>query len=309
MKLTVGRRPDTPEDEYTGPPEVPCELKEKHYRGLDFPDLPNACKVHLDFLERSSPRTSGLHVSDLGYTADGGLCPRALWLREHGAEGAEPTWERKFGWREGHIKEAWLADMLAETVGDWHLERNLTADLVYTNGTVMTGELDMLLTQPLGRQVILDAKCVEDQALARLDAPRPSNVCQMQGYLMSHNADFGVLVYMGRWSVPRAFYVPRDDAATHRRMLEVYATAHSPEPPKVLAPKKIKGNVRKDGSRFLRLGLPWPCDYCPYLDTACDGALRPEHRNLGTLADLDKDGKVVNEVAGVDPQLLELLED
>lgn len=305
MKLTAGQAP--PKPKLTEPPGIPCEMTSDLLELLKAPDLVTASKAAIHCRDEQKERAPGLHVSDLGYAE--GMCKRQLWLRENGPDlipsrGGPPAhvydapldWPKRFGFWRGHETEDAFVQLWLEALGDWHIERHLAASLVHTSGRVFTGELDVMLTQP-PRQVICDVKEVDDNKLARLDAPRPSNVAQLQGYMYAHEADYGILFYSARWSVPKQFYVPRDDVATQKRMQTVIEVVQSPEPPEVLEPRVDKGPELKDESRSIKLGLPWQCETtvngythrCPFLDHGCDGALQKSCRGNGMWGHLRKD--------------------
>ncbi len=251
---------------------------------MNLPDIPAIVERSL-LAEPDTWEESVIHATDLAVSlpGDDGKCARQLWLRLRGAEKRErhrgellmldhgtQIHERILPLIEDGLPESWVIAGVEEAV-EW---------------MGVTGRYDLRLMSSEG-SVIVDFKTVRGRAFQYMDGPRPANELQVQFYMLASGADAGVLLYIDRegQNYMRQYPVQPDDQAVVRAVEVARYIESSEIPPTILRPKLIIN--KNKGPDSVKLSMPWQCDYCDYLDLACDGALDPDYRVKGIIGHID----------------------
>ena len=252
----------------------------------DFPNLTGAIEAALrDANDGDSWGGTRLHISDLGYSEQGGLCKRELKLRLQGAEGKPPTEGMMWLWDRGHDAEARVEQILGKFLAEgWRL-KDWQVGIEYQG---VKGTLDFLLEHEDETTCIIDCKTARGNAFDRLrNAPKESHVLQVSAYALATGADLAGLLYVDRegqngfiqWEV-----VP-DREAVDRAVEQIKMVDHIDHLPDIVRPSvTIRENKGPDS---IYLKEKWTCSYCSYRDISCDGCLPPNLRDAGMVGHLD----------------------
>ncbi len=260
---------------------------------MNAPDLLAALTVGLAKDEDEWQRDR-LHVTDLSVALDGedGACPRALWLRLHGAAETPQTVGQALMFDHSHAIHERIIPLLQKgLVGTgWKLEHTELSLVGLLPEGVDAGRMDSALKHESGAVRVYDTKTVRGKAFGYLNQPKPAHTLQVQTYAMAFDADGGVLFYVDRegQNAARQFNVERDDAAVLAAVAKAKAIRALPEAPPILSPKLEIRENRGPDSIYLTEG--WRCGYCRMRGTSCAGALPPHLRDLGIVAKRAKDG-------------------
>lgn len=236
---------------------------------MNAPDLPAFFAACIEEDEKSANPwdPTKVHSSDLA-VAIGEACPRALWLRVRGAPRKPDTAGKKLMFRKAneiHILLAgWMQKrLLGITAGEWAVVG--VEELVENEGT---GRLDVVIRNRAGELLVVDFKSMRGAGFKYLDGPKPSHVIQVQDYIRAKNAVGGIIVYTDRegQNGQRQFVIERNDARVAGAWAQAKGYVEWEEPAPKIPPKLVKGKPE----------LPWVCDYCSWLGTACTGALVPD---------------------------------
>jgi hypothetical protein len=137
------------------------------------------------------------------------------------------------------------------------------------------GTLDVMLYGPNGEKVIVDYKTLRGGAFRWLTRVKEANKLQIQSYMMAHDADFGIVVYVDREgsNFARQFVVQRDDEAVILAQREVEALrASATLPPVITADYGALRETKKKGLA-VPVAQPWQCTWCRYHVSHCPGAV------------------------------------
>jgi hypothetical protein len=252
---------------------------------IPVPSLPQALDAGLREEEKHDSRdNSVLHVSDLS-VAIGEGCPRALWLRLRSAEKKDLTQGQLLMFRHGHRIHADLVGILKNSLNSgWQIQ---AVEKPVALGPVVGRYDTRLFHSKEGWEIIVDFKSVRGRKFQYLDEAMPGHVLQVQSYIAAADADGGLVFYVDRegQNQARQFYVQRDDQAVWFAVEECVKIRDSEIAPAILQPKLTIG--KNKGPDSVKLGQPWQCDYCDYLDISCPGALPKDYRNLGIVGYVD----------------------
>jgi hypothetical protein len=232
----------------------------------DFPDLVGALESALrdaNAVEDWDPLR--LHISDTGYSAQGGQCKRQLYLRLQGAASRPPSTGMMWLWDRGQGAEARVLELLRERLSDeWEIHTQVEVEYDGIKGT-----LDFLLIhKETGFVVIIDCKTARGNAFSRLEQePKESHVLQVSTYAVDREGQNGFI----QWEV-----VP-DKAAVDQAIGEVREVSALGYEPAILRPNL---NLRENkGPDSVTIKEPWQCSYCDFRGVSCDGAIPPHMRD------------------------------
>lgn len=250
--------------------------------GFRIPDLVGALEAGLR--TKGTKDTWGeehIHMSDLAVILSGGdeKCARQIRHRLNQDERADDSVGQMMMFDNGHSIHERVTDLIKEPLLDqgWEIigvEVPVTEHLPEW----MRGTLDLKLRGPGGEIVIVDYKTKKGNAFRWMNSAGEGNKIQLQGYMMVEDADYGMLLYIDRegQNTPVPFIVERNDARVIDGINTLEAIYKTPSLPARILPKLTFS--RNKGPDGVKLELPWQCDYCPYLDKSCPGALKPELR-------------------------------
>ncbi len=235
-----------------------------------------------------------VHVSDLAVALPmpDGKCPRQLWLRLRGAEARPPTPGQTLMFSQGHALQRQVCDMIRPYLhlaqDDWEYAVNLRG---------ITGRADWVLWWAGDSATVVDVKTLRGRAFQFQELPKPAHVLQVQAYIeglaegVAEDVKIdGRLLYVDREG-QNAFVdyeVERDPAAVSSAIEVAMMVAESETKPPRLQP--VVSVRRNKGPDAVYVAMPWQCDYCPYLDVACDAALPRSQRQLGIVGYKQEDG-------------------
>lgn len=261
------------------------------------PQIKEALREALELWDADRPYTGGgVHPTDLAVALSGGdqKCPRAIWLRGQGADKRPPHAGELLMWYQGHKLEREVFDLIAGTLvlEGWRvIAANRSVRHTLPEG-LDEGELDRLLEGPNGERIVVDVKSVRGRAMEfiRRGGAKPANVMQIRTYMMAEDADAGMLVYVDRegQNFVEEFEVERDDAAVLAAIPVARTALDAEEAPAVMA-AKVTLKINK-GPDSVYVALPWQCDYCPFLDVSCPGAVPRELRSGGVVGHIKSGG-------------------
>lgn len=260
---------------------------------MNAPDLLAALATGLA-KDENEWRRDRLHVTDLSVAIDGedGGCPRALWLRLHGAAETPLTTGQALMFDHSHAIHERIIPLLQKgLVGTgWRLEHTELSLVGLLPEGVDAGRMDSALRHESGRVLVYDTKTIRGKAFGYLNQPKPAHTLQVQTYAMAYDADGGLLFYVDRegQNAARQFYVERDDATVLAAVAKAKAVRELPEAPPILSPKVAIRENKGPDAVYLESG--WRCDYCRLRSTSCPGALPAHLRELGIVAKRAKDG-------------------
>jgi len=250
---------------------------------------------HLDH-EPDTWDEESIHLSDYKYSLDPeeGGCGRQLYHRLRQDASDDPSlWERLM-WDQGfamQIRVSWLiAQGLPE---EWDLE---AVEMDVSDGLPGddVGSCDLVLSSD-SHILGVEMKTQRGRAFQYLDEPKDSHVMQAEAEAyalgemypkkdLSHR-----LLYLDREGQNEPLVFPTEysfDSA--QRVLVASAYVHEiadsldEDAPEPLAPEI---SVRENKSaNSIYLEQPWVCDYCPYYQEACPGALPPYLTEHGIVA-------------------------
>lgn len=275
---------------------------------MNLPDLETALyKALCD--EDDEWGDTRLHVSDLAVAIPmpDGKCPRQLWMRLRGYPQVEPHIGKLLMFDHGHRLHERLPELLRiglEGTG-WSVEHvELKLDDLLPD-EVDGGTMDLGLIGPNGERIVLDWKTVRGRTFQYLEAPKPSNVLQVQTYMKAWDADLGLIAYVDREGQNglKAFPVERDDEAVEFAAGVARGIADQEECPPKLLPTINRKHLK--GPDSIYLNEPWQCRYCEFRDLSCDGALLPTHRDLRVVAKVDDGGRITFQTE--DPVVMDLV--
>lgn len=250
---------------------------------VKIPDLVGALEIGLrQGQETDTWGKDSVHMSDLAVVLAGTgdeKCMKQVWHRLNGNARSEDSLGTMMMFDNGHSIHDRLSKLIASPLLEqgWEI---VGVEIPVTEFLPewMQGTLDVELRGPEGEKVILDYKTTKSNFFRYNNGPKPSNVIQVQGYMMVTDADYGLLMYVDRegGNTPVVFIVERNDAAVIEGMNLLEKLKDLPEPPRRMLPKvKLQRNKGPDA---VKLELPWQCQYCSFLDRSCKGALEPELR-------------------------------
>jgi len=220
---------------------------------------------------------SALHISDLGAAIEGEGCLRQVWYRINGYPRKENTPGKLWMFKQGHRIHELVPELLELPTG-W---RPFDVE-IKTGLDGITGRYDLKLVKTGGDgpwiTVIADFKTVRGNAFRYLDKPKPSHVAQLQGYLLSENADYGILLYIDREGQNGflQFRVDRDDEGTKERCEILNALRGYSHPTRLPEPNVRLRENKNDWAIYV--SSPWFCEYCDYRDISCPGAVPKDNR-------------------------------
>jgi hypothetical protein len=221
-----------------------------------------------------------LHCSDLGEGLPEGAL-RKVWHRLNNHPGNEESLGTLWRFARGNQVHEALTPLLEQGLAaqGWEVvgsEIALGEELQLLFG-IERGSMDALLWHPVLRcSVVVDYKTVKTGGLARLSAPKPDNVIQVQGYMEAAEVAFersvlgGILVYVDREGAGgfKSFFVRRDRSAVEAAAAKLLELREMTAPPPCVPPLGKKEH--------------WKCSYrtadgevtsCRYLGVSCPGSL------------------------------------
>lgn len=259
-------------------------------------------------VERNSwPRHGRLYVSDLKHAVpveDGGDCKRKLRakLDDEPQKPLSPGVELMFS--TGDALHERISQWLYEHMGDrgWELvEVETSASINIPHSTEeLRGRLDMLFERDVSKsrkmRVVVDVKTKRGGAfhyppLSQGKAKRPDEL-QVQAYMKSKDADFGLVLYVDREGQNFIVAAPvrRNDEAVGRAADILVGIKTAPVDQIPLIEPKVKINKNK-GPDSIEVEWPWQVEYCN-LDTChCRENLVGALPN-GIIGHVDDDGHI-----------------
>lgn len=279
------------------PPDIVAALT----RGLDTRDTWGSDKLHASDLSVAVP------------TADGGKCPKQLWLRVHGYKRNPDGLGKLLMFDHGNRIHEQIPKLLERGLKGtgWiveHVELSLKGLL---HEDIDSGRLDTLLYHKAsGTRLVLDYKTVRGRTFQFLDKPKATHVLQVRVYVEAFDVDGAVILYIDREGSNGVAYfvVERDDQAVRDAARIARAVVNSVDAPPVLKPQLEI--LKNKGPDSVKLKQPWQCAYCEFRGPSCEGALPLHLLDLGIVAKIPKDDKPIKyltgdtEVLGIVNQLL-----
>jgi hypothetical protein len=225
-----------------------------------------------------------LHASDLAAAESvienpvARKCARQLKMRLNGVDQRKHKDGELLMFDQGqamHVRLSQLIEKGLKLAGDrWIIA---FTELGSTDGLPgdIEGTLDVQLYGPNGENGIIDYKTVRSGAFRWLTKVKEANKLQVQAYMMAHDADFGIVVYVDREgsNFARQFVVQRDDEAVILAQQEVEALRASATLPPVITADY--GALRETKTKGLAVPVeqPWQCTWCRYHESHCPGAV------------------------------------
>lgn len=240
-------------------------------------DLVRVLEVGLDEVESKEWDPLKIHVSDLSVSIENERekkCPRELWLRLQGAKKRKLKPGEKLMFKQGNN----LHELAVELIRKGLLGKTPDVRFIFDNAEQpaeiqgIIGKYDCKLADYSGdsiKEMIVDFKSLRGNAFNYLDKAKPSNVLQVQAYMMAVNADYGMLLYIDRegQNFARQFKVERNDPAAQKAINKTKDIANSKNPPDVMEPTIVHKKNKKSTAVYIK--EPWQCSRCLYCNVSC----------------------------------------
>jgi hypothetical protein len=272
-------------------------------RQILVPDIVKAIELGLrDQVDGDAWNDSALHASDLAASESvipapvARKCARQLKMRLNGVDSRDHTAGELLMFDQGHAIHVRLSQLIERgfklAKSGWIIAYTELGSTDNLPGDI-EGTLDVMLYGPNGEKAIVDYKTVRGGAFRWLTKVKEANKLQVQAYMMAHDADFGLVVYVDREgsNFARQYVVQRDDDAVLLAQQEVEAIrASTTLPPVITADYGTLRPTKKKGDA-VPVAQPWQCTWCRYHTSHCPGAV-PEDM-VGKVAGHVVDGDFV----------------